>query len=75
MPLPFFLAALFGKVAGGALAKGLASKAATGAAKAVAHHHGHHALARDIVGKVGEQAVDSIAEAGKKRSKAKRERR
>jgi hypothetical protein len=74
MPLPFFLAALFGKAAGGALAKGLASKAATGGAKAVAHH-GHHALARNIAGKVGEQVVDSIAEAGKQKSKAKRERR
>lgn len=72
MPLPFFLVALFGKAAAGALGKGLASKAAAGGVKALAPHHGHHALARELAGKVAEQAIEKAAESRKERKKAKR---
>jgi hypothetical protein len=74
MPLPFFLAALFGKTAASVVAKGIAAKAA--GAKAIVGHHGHHALTREVAGKVAEKSVDSIvdnAASRKEKKKAKRE--
>jgi hypothetical protein len=59
MPLPFFLGALFGKAAAGAVAKGLAGKASGAGAKAVAGHHGKHSLARKVVGRIADKALDS----------------
>ena len=38
MPVPFFLAALFGRAAAGVTSKGLAAKASA--------HHGHRAIAK-----------------------------
>jgi hypothetical protein len=64
MPAPFFLAALLGKAAAGAVSKGLAAKASA--------HHGHRALAKKIggkiVGKVRDEAIDRTLS---KREKAK----
>ena len=60
MPLPFLLAALFGKAAIGAVAKGIAGKAAATGIKAVVGHHGHHTLAQ----RVAKKAVESVADSG-----------
>ena len=59
MPLPFFLGALFGKAAAGAVAKGLAAKASGAGAKAAAGQHGKHSLARKVVGRIADKALDS----------------
>jgi hypothetical protein len=59
MPLPFFLGALFGKAAAGAVAKGLAAKASGAGAKAAAGHHGKQSLARKVVGRIADKALDS----------------
>jgi hypothetical protein len=48
MPLPFFLGALFGKAAAGALSKAIGSKAVVASGKA-----GH------LFGKAAEKAVDA----------------
>lgn len=54
MPAPFFLAALFGKAAAGAVSKGLAAKTSA--------HHGHRALVkkvgRKIMAKIRDEAVE-----------------
>ena len=54
MPVPFFLAALLGKAAAGAVSKGLAAKGSA--------HHGHRTIAKKIggkiVGKVRDEAID-----------------
>ena len=63
MPLPFLLAALFGKAAVGAAAKTIASKATAVGAKAAIGHHGHHAAAGSkLLGKLADKAVDEAAE-------------
>ena len=59
MPLPFFLAALFGKAAAGALAKGVAGKAAAASAKGGFGHHAHHKLAQQLAEKAAEKVADS----------------
>jgi hypothetical protein len=71
MPLPFFLAALLGKAAAGAVTKGLASKAAAAGAKALCGHHGHHSLARTVAVKAAEKAVDSVMDAALSRKSKK----
>jgi hypothetical protein len=71
MPLPFFLAALFGKAAVGVVTKGLASKAAAAGTKAVCGHHGHHALARTVAVKVAEKAIDSAMDTALSRTRKK----
>jgi hypothetical protein len=63
MPIPFFLAALFGKAAAGAASKGLAAKASA--------HHGHRAIAKKLGGKiVGKVRDDAIDRALSKRDQA-----
>jgi hypothetical protein len=52
MPVPFFLAALFGKAAAGAASKGLAAKASA--------HHGHRAIAKKLGGKIVGKARDEV---------------
>ena len=71
MPLPFFLAALFGKAAAGAIAKGVAAKSAGAGAKAVLGHHAHHGLAQHVAKNVAEKLADSRVDAAfsKKRKK------
>jgi hypothetical protein len=59
MPLPFFLAALFGKAAVGAIAKGIAAKAGAASAKGLVGHHAHHRLAQNVAGKIAEKIADS----------------
>jgi hypothetical protein len=59
MPLPFFLGALFGKAAAGAVAKGLVGKVSGAGAKAAAGHHGKQSLARKVFGRIAEKALDS----------------
>ena len=59
MPLPFFLAALFGKAAVGAVVKSAAAKAGVVGAKGLIGHHGHHKLAQHVAQKVAEKAVES----------------
>jgi hypothetical protein len=59
MPLPFFLAALFGKAAVGAVAKGVAAKAGAVGAKGLVGHHTHHKLAQHVAQKVAEKTVES----------------
>ena len=71
MPLPFFLAALLGKAAGGAVAKGLGSKVVVSGAKA-GHHH---SLIRKIMGKVTEKAVDSTMDSVVSREEKRKSRR
>ena len=71
MPLPFFLAAIFGKAAAGAVAKGLAGKAAAAGIKAAAGHHGHYALAQHVAKKAAESAADSGLRAVFSRKKRK----
>ena len=64
MPVPFFLAALFGKAAAGAASKGFAAKASA--------HHGHRSIARKLGGKiVGKVRDDAMDRALSKREKAK----
>jgi hypothetical protein len=53
MPLPFFLGALFGKAAAGAVSKAIGSKAVVASGKT-----GHHSLVRKLFGKAAEKAVD-----------------
>ena len=74
MPLPFFLAALFGKAAVGAVAKGLAGKAAAFGIKAVVGHHGHHTLAQHVAKKAAESVADLGLRALFPRKKRKKER-
>ena len=71
MPIPFVLAALFGKAATGAAAKGIAGKAAANGAKGIFGGHAHHRLAHRIAEKVAEKAADSGVHAAfsKKRRK------
>jgi hypothetical protein len=71
MPLPFFLGALFGKDAVGAIAKGIAAKTGAAGAKGLVGHHTHHVLAQNIAGKVAEKSADSGVDAAfsKKRKK------
>jgi hypothetical protein len=64
MPLPFFLAAIFGKAAAGAVAKGIAAKAA---AKVAVGHHGHHALAKHVAKKAAETSVHAAVEKRRKK--------
>jgi hypothetical protein len=52
MPVPFFLAALFGKAAAGAASKGVAAKASA--------HHGHRAIAKKLGGKIVGKARDEV---------------
>ena len=73
MPLPFFLGALFGKAAAGAIAKGIASKAGAASAKGLVGHHAHHKLAQDIAGKLAENAADSGMDAALSRKRKKTE--
>ena len=70
MPLPFFLGALFGKAAVGAIAKGIAGKAGAASAKSLA---GHHALTQNVAGKLAEKTADSGVDAAfsKKRRKGR----
>jgi hypothetical protein len=75
MPLPLFLATLFGKAAAGAITKGLASKAATAGAKAFCGHHGHHSLARTVVVKVAEKAIDAAMDTALSRNEKRKAKR
>ena len=64
MPLPFFLAAIFGKAVAGSIAKGVAAKAAT---KIAVGHHSHHALAKRVAEKVVETGIHlGMVKRGKK---------
>jgi hypothetical protein len=74
MPLPFFLGALFGKAAVGAVAKGIASKAAAASAKGLVGHHGHHKLAQDVAGKLAEKVTDDGMDAVLSRKRKNKER-
>jgi hypothetical protein len=75
MPLPFFLAALFGKAAFAAVAKGLAAKAGAAGAKGFVGHHAHHNLAQHVAGKVAEKVADSGVRAVFSRKRKKDEKR
>ena len=68
MPVPFVLAALFGKAAASAAAKGLAGKASANGAKGIFGHHAHHKLAQRVAEKVAEKAADSGVHAAFQRS-------
>jgi hypothetical protein len=59
MPLPFFLAAIFGKGAATAVAKGIASKVGTAGGRGLVGHHAHQRLAQQVAKKVVEKAVDA----------------
>ena len=59
MPVPFVLAALFGKAAASAAAKGLAGKAAAHGAKGIFGRHEHHRLAQRVAEKVAEKVANS----------------
>jgi hypothetical protein len=75
MPLPFFLGALFGKAAAGAVAKGLAAKATGAGAKAAAGHHGSQGLAHKVAGGIAEKVVDATVDdalSGKEKEKKKK---
>ena len=69
MPLPFFLAALFGKAAVGAIAKGVAAKAGVASAKGLVGHHAHHRLAQNVAGKIAEKIADSGVDAAFRKRK------
>jgi hypothetical protein len=58
MPIPFFLAALLGKAASSAAAKGIAGKAGANGAKGIFGGHAHHRLAHRIADRVAEKAAD-----------------
>ena len=60
MPIPFFLAAPFGKAALGLVLKGLAGKAGAAGAKGILGRHAHHRLAR----RVAKKAAGSLVEHG-----------
>jgi hypothetical protein len=75
MPLPFFLGALFGKVAVGAVAKGIAAKAGAASAKGLVGHHAHHKLAQHVAGKIAEKVADSGVDAAFSRRRKKDEKR
>lgn len=75
MPLPFFLAALLGKAAVGAIAKGVAAKAAAAGAKGLVGHHAHHSLAQHVAGKIAEKVADSGVDAVLSRKRKKDEKR
>ena len=72
MPIPFFLAALLGKAASGAAAKGIMGKAGANGAKGIFSGHAHHRLAHRIADQVAEKAADAGARVtlSKKRRKA-----
>jgi hypothetical protein len=73
MPLPFFLGALFGKAAVGAIAKGIAAKSAGAGAKGLVGHHAHHVLAQKVAGKIAGKAADSSVDAAFSRKRKKEE--
>jgi hypothetical protein len=75
MPLPFFLGALFGKAAVGAIAKGVAGKAGVAGAKALLGHHAHHGLAQHVAEKMAEKVADSGVDAAYSRKRKKDEKR
>ena len=75
MPLPFFLAALFGKAAASAVAKGVAAKAGAAGAKGLAGTPAHHKLAQDVAGKLAEKAADSGVDAAFSKKRKKDEKR
>jgi hypothetical protein len=75
MPLPFFLAALFGKAAAGAIAKGIAGKATAAGAKGVFGHHAHNKLAQHIAEQVAEKVADSGVDAAFSRKREEDEKR
>jgi hypothetical protein len=72
MPLPFFLAGLFGKAASGAVAKGLAAKASAAGTKAMVKHHARHALAQQVVGRLAEKASDAVIDYAVSRNDTKK---
>ena len=59
MPVPFVLAALFGKAAASAAAKSIAGKASAHGAKGIFGRHAHHKLAQRVAEKVAEKAADT----------------
>jgi hypothetical protein len=59
MPVPFVFAALFGKAAASAVAKGIAGKAGGSSLKGVFGRHAHHKLVHRVAEKVAEKAADS----------------
>jgi hypothetical protein len=63
MALPFFLAAILGKAAAGALAKGLAGKVSPAGAKALVGSHGHRGFAQRIAGAAAEKLTHSAVDA------------
>jgi hypothetical protein len=71
MPLPFFLAALFGKAAAGALVKSAAAKAGAAGAKGLAGHHTlAEKLAKGVAKEVAKSGVDAaLSERRKKKKK------
>jgi hypothetical protein len=73
-PLPFFLGALLGKAAVGAIAKGVAGKAAAASSKGLIGHHAHHKLAQQVAGKVAEKAADAGVDAALRRHKKDEQR-
>lgn len=84
MPLPIFVAALFGKAAAGAVAKagagavakGAGAKLAGGGAHAAASHHGAGKAARrvvdEVVGEIKDHAVDKAVDTAKSMWRRKR---
>ena len=75
MPLPLFLAAVFGKAAAVAVAKAAAGKASAAGLKVIVGHHGHHTLARHVAEKAAEQVADSSIRAAFARDRQKDEKR
>ena len=75
MPLPFFLAGIFGKAAAAAVAKGFAGKASASAVKAVIGGHGHHGLAQNLTSEVADHLSDKAVDAvlRKREKKASRD--
>ena len=70
MPLPFLLAALFGKAAVGAIVKGAAAKTSAVGAKGLVGHHAHQAkLAQEVAEKIAEQVADSSVDAARSRQR------
>jgi predicted naringenin-chalcone synthase len=63
MPLPFFLAAIFGKSAAAAITKGVAAKAGAAGGRGLVGHHAHHQLAQQVAKKVGKKVADAGVDA------------
>jgi hypothetical protein len=59
MPVPFVLAAFFGKAAASAAAKGIAGKASAHGANGIFGCRAHHQLAQRVAEKVAEKAADT----------------